>query len=277
MDFIEQLPPSSNYSAILIIVNRLTKQALFLPTMDNIMSEEVAQLYFKNVFSRHRVPAQITSDQGTEFISHSFRSLGSLLSIRLHFTSGYHPRANGQTKCRKQTLEQYLHIHCNYQQDDWSNWLPVAEFAYNNAESSATRTTLFFANKGYHPEPPTYPNCLPTSHAAHQFVANLTDVHTRLRKILSVMQQHTQLSTDSAWTPTPILNIGDKGFLHAEFICMTHPSWKLVNKYLSPFEIIGVAGPASFVLQLPDGCTQPPPPAVEVEGEAEHEVAGILD
>ena len=87
MDFIEQLPPSSDYSTILVIVNRLTKQALFLPTTDNITSEEVAQLYFRNVFSRHGVPAHITSDRGTEFISHFFRSLGMLLGIRLHLTS----------------------------------------------------------------------------------------------------------------------------------------------------------------------------------------------
>ena len=100
--------------------------------------------------------------------------------------------------------------------------------------------------------------------------------------------------------PAPILNIGDKVFLHVEFICMTRPSRKLVDKYLGPFEIIGVAGPASFVLQLPNGmhhmhpvwhisqlepahdahfkgCMQPPLLLVEIKGEAEHEVTGILD
>ena len=178
MDFIEQLPPLSDYFTILVIVDRLTKQALFLPTTDNIMSEEVTQLYFKNVFSWHGVPEHKTSNRGTEFISHFFRSLGTLLGIRLHFTSGYHPQADGQTERMNQTLEQYLRIHCNYQQDDWSNWLPIAEFAYNNAESSATGTTPFFANKGYHPELPTYPDGLSTSHATHQFVTNLADVHT---------------------------------------------------------------------------------------------------
>ena len=165
--------------------------------------------------------------------------------MTVHFTSGYHPQADGQPECMNQTLEQYLCIHCNYQQDDWLNWLPVAEFTYNNMESSATRTTPFFANKGYHPELPTYPNCLSTSHAAHQFATNLTDVHTRLCKNLSVTQQCTQLSTDSTQTPTPILNIGDKVFLHVEFICMMCPLQKLD---LSPFEIIGVARPTSFVL-----------------------------
>jgi hypothetical protein len=300
MDFIEQLPTSSDYSVILIIVDRLTKQALFLPTTDNVTSEEVAQLYFKNVFSRHGVPTHITSNRRAEFISHFFRSLGTLLGICIHFTSGYHPQANGQTERVNQMLEQYLRIHCNYQQDDWSNWLPIAEFTYNNAESLATGPTPFFANKGYHPKLPTYPDRLSTSHAAHEFVTNLADVHARLHENLAVTQQCTQLSTDAAWTPAPTLSIGDKVFLCAEFIQMTWPSRKLADKYLSPFEIIGVAGPASFVLRLPDGMrrvhpvwhvsqlepthdahfegrTQPPPPPIKVKGEAEHEVAGILD
>jgi IS30 family transposase len=133
MDFIEQLPPLSDYSMILVIVDRLTKQALFLPTTDNVMSEEVMQLYFKNVFSQHGVPMHITSDCGPGFVSHFFCSLSTLLGICLHFTSGYHPQADGQTECVNQMLKQYLHIHCNYQQDDWSNWLPIAEFTYNNA------------------------------------------------------------------------------------------------------------------------------------------------
>jgi hypothetical protein len=100
MDFIEQLPSSSDYSTILIISDRLTKQALLLPTTDNVTSEEVVQLYFKNVFSRHGVPAHITSDCGAEFISHFFHSLGTLLGIHLHFTLGYHPQADGQTEIK---------------------------------------------------------------------------------------------------------------------------------------------------------------------------------
>jgi len=50
-----------------------------------------------------------------------------------------------------QTLKQYLYVYCNYQQDNWSKLLPLAEFAYNNTPSATTSVSLFFANKGYHP------------------------------------------------------------------------------------------------------------------------------
>ena len=69
--------------------------------------------------------------------------------MQLHFTSDYHPEDNGQTKCMNQTLEQYLHVYCNYQQDNWSELLSLAEFAYNNALSATTSVFPFFANKGY--------------------------------------------------------------------------------------------------------------------------------
>ena len=77
--------------------------------------------------------------------------------MRLHFTSGYHPEGDGQTECTNQTLEQYLRIFCNYQQDNWSKLLLLTEFAYNNTLSATTGVSPFFANKGYHPDLTIHP------------------------------------------------------------------------------------------------------------------------
>ena len=62
MDFIEQLPSSSGYTAILVIVDRLSKQAVFIPTHDTITSAELAKLFVLHVFSKHGVPNHVTSD-----------------------------------------------------------------------------------------------------------------------------------------------------------------------------------------------------------------------
>src|SRR5882724_12990595 len=45
MDFIEKLPPSSSYTSIIVIVDRLSKQSLFIPTHDTITSPKLAQLF----------------------------------------------------------------------------------------------------------------------------------------------------------------------------------------------------------------------------------------
>jgi len=105
MDFIEQLPSSTGFTAILVVVNRLSKQAIFIHTHDTIMSLELAKLFLLHVFSKHGVPAHVTSDCGTEFVSHFFWSLEKALDMRLHFTSGYHLEGDGQTERSNQTLE----------------------------------------------------------------------------------------------------------------------------------------------------------------------------
>jgi len=104
-----------------------------------------------------RCPSHVTSDRGTEFVSHFFRSLGTALDMKLHFTSGYHPEGDGQTERNNQTFGQYSESYCNYQQDNWSELLPLAEFAYNNTPSATTGITPFFANKGYHPNLAVHP------------------------------------------------------------------------------------------------------------------------
>src|SRR5882724_1682485 len=126
------------------------------------------------------VPSHVTSDCGTEFVSHFFRFLGTALDMKLHFTSRYYPEGDGQTKQTNQTLEQYLRVYCNYQQDNWSELLPLAEFAYNNTLSATTGITPFFANKGYHLNLMVHTECDLASTCTHDFVTDLNKLHQQL-------------------------------------------------------------------------------------------------
>ena len=150
MDFIEKLPMSNSSDTILVIIDHLTKQLIFILTIDTITSPMLAKLFVLHVFSKHGVPSHVTSDHSMEFVSALFRSLDDILDMRLHFTLGYHPEGDGQTEHANQTLEQYLQVYCNYQQSNWSDLLRTAEFAYNNAPNAMTGLSPFYANKGYH-------------------------------------------------------------------------------------------------------------------------------
>ena len=116
MDFIKKLPSSSGFDTILVIVDWLTKQSIFIPTVDTINVQLLAKLFVLHVFSKHGVPSQVTSDRGMEFVSSFFRTLGKALDMKLHFTSGYHLEGDEQTERTNQTLKQYLWVYCNYQQ-----------------------------------------------------------------------------------------------------------------------------------------------------------------
>ena len=100
MDFIEQLPPSSDnsYTAILVVVDHFTKQSIFIPTFDTITSAQLAELFVVHIFSKHGVPSHVMSDHGSEFLSHFFQSLGKALDMKFYFTAGYHLEGDGQTE-----------------------------------------------------------------------------------------------------------------------------------------------------------------------------------
>ena len=189
MDFIEKLPSSSSFDTILVIVDRLSKQAIFIPTHDTITSAELARLFVTHVFSKHGVPSYVMSNWGSEFVSHFFRSLGTALDMRLHFTSGYHLEANGQVEQTNQTLEQYLHLYCNYQQDNWSELLSLAEFAYNNAPSATTGVSPFFANKGYHPNLMVYTERDIASSRTYDFIVDLNELQSILKEEIARAQR----------------------------------------------------------------------------------------
>ena len=53
---------------IFIIVNKFTKQGYFIGYTKEILAEDIAQIYIKKIFVRHKVPAKIISDRDTRFI-----------------------------------------------------------------------------------------------------------------------------------------------------------------------------------------------------------------
>ena len=142
--------------------------------------QQLANLFILHIFSKHGVPSHVTCDQGSKFISHIFCSLGQALDMKIHFTSGYHLEGDGHTERLNQTLEKYLWIFCNYQQDNWSSLLPLGEFACNNAPAASTGVSPFFANKGYHPNITVNPEYELASRHTHEYVVDLDELHSEL-------------------------------------------------------------------------------------------------
>ncbi|MBW0563219.1 hypothetical protein O181_102934 [Austropuccinia psidii MF-1] len=82
-------------------------------------------------------------------VPHLFHHSG--LKISRHLSTAFHAETDGQTERVNQILEQYLQMYVSYQQYDWHTWLPLAEFAYNNAEHSSTKQSPFFTIYGRTP------------------------------------------------------------------------------------------------------------------------------
>ena len=135
----------------------------------------------------------------------------------LYFTSGYYPEGDGQTKCTNQTLEQYLYVYCNYQQDNWSKLLPLVEFAYNNAPSATTDVSPFFANKRYYLNITVYSEHNITSSRACNFTVDFNELQSTLKAEISIAQQYYQKSTDAQHFPASDFKVDNKVFVKTKF------------------------------------------------------------
>ena len=172
--------------------------------------------------------------------------------MNLHYTSGYHPKGDGQTERTNQTLEQYLRIFCNYQHDNWYMLLPLAEFAYNNSPHATTGISPFFANKGYHPNLTIHPERDLASSRAKDLVVDLDELHQELKSTIAEAQLRYQGPADARRTPAPNFVVGEQAFVKAKYFRTTRPSHKLAEKFLGPFEILAKASSHAYTLRLPD-------------------------
>src|SRR5882724_9154395 len=120
-----------------------------------------------------------------------------------------------------QTLEQYLRVYFNYQQDIWSKLLPLAEFAYNNTPSATTGIMPFFSNKGYHLNLTIHPEHDLASVHACDFITDLYKLHQQLRQNIAEAQHQYQVSADSQQIPALEFKIGSHVYVKAQFFCTT--------------------------------------------------------
>ena len=155
MDFIVKLPITTRkFDAITIFVDKLSKQVHFAPSRTTDTAIEVANCFFSNVFCLHGMSNTIVSDRDTKFTIIFWRYLQERLGTKFAISSFFHPQTDSQFERAIQTLKTMLRGLVNHKQNDWDLYLPVAEFAYNNAVHSSTGVSLFFLNHGFHPRIP---------------------------------------------------------------------------------------------------------------------------
>ncbi|QRV77082.1 Retrotransposable element Tf2 protein [Ceratobasidium sp. AG-Ba] len=133
-DFIVKLPESQGMDSILVHQCRGSSRP-----------------FIKEVWKLHGLPKTTVSDRGATFNSQFLKALYTKLGINPKFSTAFHPETDGITERTNQWLEGFLRSFCNYRQDDWVRWLPIAEFCHNNQVNSATGKTAFETIYGLHP------------------------------------------------------------------------------------------------------------------------------
>ena len=153
-----------------MVVDRLSKRIHTIPTVTSLDSAGVARLFLEHVWRHHGLPEEVISDCRPAFVSNFLHELAALLGVKLTPSTSYHPQTDGQMERMNQEIEAYLRVFMSHRQDDWANWLPLAEFAYNNKVHVATCRTPFELDVGQHPRLGVEPTRTSTVEAADTFV-----------------------------------------------------------------------------------------------------------
>lgn len=259
MDFIVKLPKSKEpmtgvaYDSILVIVDKLTKYAYYIPYMESSNTKDLAYMFFKTVIAQHGLPTKLISDRDKLFTSNFWKCLMETMKVKQGLSTAFHPQSDGQTEILNQILEQYLRSYVNYQQNDWVEWLPLAQWAYNSSDIENIKMSPFRANYGFDPVIEIHATQNVNAPAATAHATKITEIQKHLQKEWIFLQNRMKHYADKKRLPAPILEEGHKVYLLRKNIKTKRPSDKLDWKKIGPFLIKRKLSNTNYELSLPDG------------------------
>uniref|UniRef100_A0A670JV70 Gypsy retrotransposon integrase-like protein 1 n=1 Tax=Podarcis muralis TaxID=64176 RepID=A0A670JV70_PODMU len=253
IDFMTDLPKSRGKTAVMVVVDLLTKMCHFIACSHAVTAEETARLFVEHIFRLHGAPLRVISDRGKQFTSRFWRKLMSLLQVEVSFSTARHPETNGQAERANSILQQYLRCYVSERQNDWVEKLALAEFAYNNAEHVSTGMNPFMANYGCHPR------AFPGSEgqdwsvpAAEQFVEEMEAIYQQLKMNLERAKENYKKQADKHRREGETIRVGDRVWLSTQGLPFKGGCKKLQPRRLGPFEVTQQINPVAFKLRLPE-------------------------
>ena len=119
MDFIIHLPRTkAGYTALYVVVYRLTKLVHIVPTTDTATAANVAQLFLDAVFRNHGLPRNRVSDRDVKFTCSFWTAFCEQLGIKQKVSSAYHPETDGQTERTNRIIVDTMRHYISPMQDD---------------------------------------------------------------------------------------------------------------------------------------------------------------
>ncbi|CAJ2635782.1 unnamed protein product [Trifolium pratense] len=256
MDFITGLPLSYGYTTILVVVDRLTKYAHFLPMKTDYSSKSVAEVFMNHIVKLHGMPKSIVSDRDKVFTSSFWQHLFKLQGTSLAMSSAYHPQSDGQTEVLNKGLELFLRCFTFNNPKSWYKALAWSEFWYNTALHTSIGMTPFKALYGR--EPPTltrYEAQDSDPPALQEELKERDRILQQLKSNLERAQQYMKKQADKHKIEVKF-QLGDLVLVkiqpYRQQSVALRKNQKLGMRYFGAFEIIACVGKVAYKLKLPD-------------------------
>ena len=294
MDFMVELPMTPNgFDALLVVVDRLTKFCILIPTTVTATARDIAFAFLNNVVCRFGLPRSIVSDRDTKFTSTFWTELMSFLDTELIMSSAYHPETNGQTERMNQTIQVMIRHYITPDLLTWDRYLERLEMAYNTSKNASVKYSPFFLNHGRKAATTldlilSLPNRTKNT-VVRDFVSSMS-LHWKLARdaVSAAQQYHSYFANRSIQIPK--YKVGDLVLLSVKYVntkLRARDHHKFQRPYVGPFRITEKLHETSFRLALPPsmkihnvfygGLLKPYTGADKAVGEAKSVVGGSSD
>ncbi|GJV51622.1 putative reverse transcriptase domain-containing protein [Tanacetum coccineum] len=256
MDFVTKLPKSSQgYDTIWVIVDRLTKSAIFIPMKETDPLEKLARLYLKEVVTRHGIPVSIICDRDPRFASNFWRSLQKALGTSLDMSTAYHPQTDGQSERTIQTLEDMLRACVIDFGNGWVKHLPLVEFSYNNSYHASIKAAPFEALYGRKCRSPVcWAEVGEVQLTGPEIVQETTERIIQVKQRMQAARDRQKSYADLKRKPMEF-EVGDKVMLKVspwKGVVRFGKRGKLNPRFVGPFKVIKRVGDVAYKLELPE-------------------------
>jgi len=224
-----------------------------------------------------------------------------MLGIKSKLSTVFHPQTDRQTERVNQELEQYLRMFIDHRQEQWPEWLGMAEFAYNNKAHSSTKTLPFKANYRQDPRIGFEGKRKGRYAGAEKFVKKMKEIQKEAKAALGKAQADMKKYTDRKRSDIEEYKVGDLVMLSTKdlkYQMVGRRTEKLTERFVSPYKIKKVVSSNAVELELPStvkihlvvnvsrvckyvgqvkGQKKKQPALVIIEGKEEWEVEKILN
>ena len=277
LDLITGLPPSGEeqYTAVLVIIDKLTKFGLFIPTHNTLTQEGFVKLFVEKVVHVYGMPHRIIADRDKRWATDFWKTVVALHGSKMALSSSHHPQTDGQTEILNATIEQMLRAYVSKDRSSWAAWLSVLAFAYNSARHSSTEDTPNGLLFNYHPKVSTGEIQLKSwsqeetfhpSDRGEEYVRTVELRREQARDVLVVAQERQAKAFNKNRRPVEEINPGDRVLVNPhtlKLIEVEGTGRKLVQRMIGPFEVMERINPNVYRLRLPD--SYPMHPVINIE------------
>ena len=175
------------------MVDKFSKYTILEPVFEEISAQDTAEILIRRVVAEFGVPAKVISERGPQFTATVWKEVLNTLGSNIALAATHHPQTDGQSERAIRTLIQLLRCYTNEYEHQWETYLPLFQFAINNALCEATESTPFRILTGRDPRSPiTFVSAedpKPTHQNTEEYARDIEAKLTSLRQFVADKQR----------------------------------------------------------------------------------------